>query len=750
MASAASTPRLLNLNTPITRDQRTLVWLQNQDGGGDTWGKWDGVVSSLRSFKRWAEVGARIVGIVLNQMECTDINEFTDELFSIAKGVPLILLPQSILSQKKEEFWAENFDNVMNLDGLHEQYPFIGKEWDGTRADAVAVFALLCRYNCLVDCDMSDERRGVLGSVGIALENGSEPNKMWVVAQYFKHKDRKRYREIRECLVRNCACPHIDRIVLLNERDYSAEWEGVEGAEKIQQVVLGRRLTYADFLRFCVEKVPAGVYVALCNADIYFGDSLLDLWKINMADKMLGLLRWDTPGAPTIATIFGPRADSQDSWIFLSDSVKARSWDYSKFEFQLGQAGCDNAFAGLVLRHRFLLANPALTFKTYHIHESGIRGYSKADYIKSDVYVNLAPTHILDTRQEVKPAGPAVTTFSNETAEFEVKSSSMSNEITYCTMLEKEGRYKWEPSVENYYFEAAVPVYSWRNSGVTPNGLVYDLHRIYRGAYADTEGDRFNYWTGANVDIFTPLSKVKQMLAIPFKDTTIFKSYDRYMLNYVSRVLRLLKLYPDAAMWLPGDFMRYIAHLNWPVTTVNGVVFDESMACWADEVVGYLPGPSVAEISKEDVACLREALPDWISAPIPKVCAVVLSGVITEEYAKEKIAKLLKEQSDEWTVLYMRPEDVGVCDDLLGASLCVFIGGKKTEDTWSKLWALPEGCRVIEFQQELQIDGEFQHLAHVAGFKSWVLLLSKGSVADVQEQIMEQLTRWFKKNGEEV
>jgi hypothetical protein len=750
MAAAASTPRLLNLNTPITRDQRTLVWLQNQDGGGDTWGKWDGVVSSLRSFKRWSEVGAHIVGIVLNQMECDNINDFTDELFSVAKGIPLILLPQSILSQKKEEFWAENFDNVMNLDGLHEQYPFITKEWDGTRADAVAVFALLCRYNRLVDCDMSDERRKVLENVGIALENGVEPNKAWIVTQYFKHKDRKRYREIRECLVRNCSCPHIDRVVLLNERDYSAEWEGVEGAEKIQQVVMGRRLTYADFLRFCVEKVPTGVYVALCNADIYFGDSLLDLWKINMTDKMLGLLRWDTPGAPTIATIFGPRADSQDSWIFLSDSVKARSWDYSKFEFQLGQAGCDNAFAGLILRQRFLLANPALTFKTYHIHESGVRNYSKADYIKADIYVNMAPTHILDTRQEVKPAGPAVTTFSNETTEFEVKSSSMSNEITYCTMLEKEGRYKWEPSVENYYFEAALSVYSWKNSGVTPNGLVYDLHRIYRGAYADTEGDRFNYWTGANVDIFTPLSKVKQMLAIPFKDTAIFKSYDRYVLNYVSRVLRLLKLYPDAALWLPGDFMRYIAYLNWPVTTVNGVVFDESMACWADEVVGYLPGPAVAEISKEDIACLREALPDWISAPVPKVCAVVLSGAITEEYAKEKIAKLLKEQSDEWTVLYMRPEDVGVCDDLLGASLCVFIGGKKTEETWSKLWALPDGCRVIEFQQELQIDGEFQHLAHVAGFKPWVLLLSKGSVADVQEQIVEQLTRWFKKNGDEV
>jgi hypothetical protein len=57
---------------------------------------------------------------------------------------------------------------------------------------------------------------------------------------------------------------------------------------------------------------------------------------------------------------------------------------------------------------------------------------------------------------------------------------------------------------------------------------------------------------------------------------------------------------------------------------------------------------------------------------------------------------------------------------------------------------------VVEFQQELLIDGEFQHMAHVAGFKSWVLLLSKGSIGDVQEQLVEGLERWLKKNRDEI
>ena len=77
----------------------------------------------------------------------------------------------------------------------------------------------------------------------------------------------------------------------------------------------------------------------------------------------------------------------------------------------------------------------------------------------------------------VPPGTPSM--ISNELVSFEVKSSSMSNEITYCTMLEREKRYKWEPTVENNYFEASIPLYKWDNAAVTPNGVVYDLYNIF-------------------------------------------------------------------------------------------------------------------------------------------------------------------------------------------------------------------------------------------------------------------------------
>jgi hypothetical protein len=735
-------PKLLNLSTPIIRNQRTLIWLQKQNTTVN-WSKWDSVVTSIEAYNHWSKY-TKIVGIIITDIESNQ-DDFLKQLFDVSKKVPFILISQKVLALKTENYWAENFDNILNLDNILDQYPFIQNPWDGSPNDAVAIFGLLCRYNRIVDCVPSSSRLLAMPS-NISFCQGIQPNETWVFTQFFKHKDAKRFKEIKECLIKNCVCPHIDKIVLINEKDYSSEFSGIPGAKKIDQFISGRRLTYANFLQYVYDVVPMNVFTVLCNADIYFGDSLMDLHKVNMEDKMLGLLRWDVDEEGD-AKIFGPRADSQDTWIFLSNSIKTRKWDYNKFNFQLGQPGCDNAFAGHILRQRFLISNPAVTFRTFHLHNTNIRNYDKKDYIRADVYINLAPTYIIDSKQESTPSGNP-TTISNDLVSFEVKSSSMSNEITYCTMLEKEGRYKWEPSVENNYFEPAIPVYKWNKCSVTPNGLVYDLYNIYRGKYA--EDDKFNYWASANVDILTPLQKRSKMFAIPFKNTDLFNHPDTYILNYVSRCARLLKIYPETSFWIPPQFAEYLEFFDWGVDKLNAALFDENTACYADEVIGFLPSPQSLELGSEDISALRNLYPGWIQKPVGKICSVVLGQQITPQFAQEEISKFLLDKDDEWTIRYVSEAEYASYDALIGSSLCIFIGGQKTHNFWSKLWALPKECCVIEFQQELKIDGEFQHLAHIAGFKSWVLLLSKGNQKDVQEQILEQLSKWFNKNSDEI
>jgi hypothetical protein len=735
----SSPPKLITLHTPTIRDQRTLIWLQKQSTTVN-WSKWDAVVTDLDSYHFWNSQQTHIVGIILTQIT-PNMNDLIDQLFTISKNIPVILVTQQILSHKSQEFWQENFDNLLNLDLLLEQYPFLKTQWDGTLSDAVLIFSLLCRYHRVVDCTSTTSRE----LYSITLENESRPSQLWMITQFFKHSNKKRYQEIRECLRKNLECPSIDTIILLNEKDLSNEWSSLPHSHKIKQVVIGKRLTYSSFLQYVYDQVPHNVLTILCNADIYFEDKMMkDLWKIKMEDKMLGLLRWDDNGnGSSQATIFGPRADSQDTWIFLSDSIKSRLWNYSDFQFQLGQPGCDNAFLGKLLRYRFLISNPSLSFKTFHLHNTNIRNYDKKDYVRSDIYINLAPTYLIDTKQENTPSDKPLH-LCNELVSFEVKSSSLSNEITYCTMLEKAGRYKWEAQVENNYFDPAIPVYSWKNACVTSNGLVYDLYHIYTGKHA-VDNEQFNYWKNANVDIFTPLQKRTRMFAIPFPNNDVFQHPDVYVLQYFSRYLRLSSHFSDTSFWFPSSFSSTMESLEWKVDESLTLPFDESTACWSDQVIGFVPSPSSLELGREDITSLRSILPTWLSIPSGKICTIVSDNYFNNKLV-EKISELLLGEDEEWSVRVVSSNEVGNWNILNGSSLCIFLGGKNKQTKWSKLWALPKDCCVIEFQQELDIDGEFQHLAHISDFKSWIMLLSKGSITDVQEQILTQFQKWWKKN----
>ncbi len=732
---ALSKPKLLNLSATTVRNDRTLIWLKNQSIKVN-WSRWDGIVTSMEDYYDWSSRHATIVGMILTKT-INDMDKLINDLFSISKKIPMIMLSQEILSYKSQEFWSENFDNVVQLEQLVEQYPFLQKKWNETHEDAILMFAVLCRYHRVVDCLPTQDRE----LYKIRLEQDSVPQKVYLITQFFQHSNKKRFRELKECLQRNCLCPDIDQIILINEKDFSSTWSSLHQSNKITQIISGKRLTYSDFLQYTYKHIPQNVFTILSNADIYF-TSLSDLWKINMNDRMFALLRWDddTTGSKN-ATLFGPRADSQDTWIFLSDSILSRSWNWKDFQFQLGQPGCDNAFAGHILRYRFVLSNPSLSLKIYHLHNSNIRNYNKTDYIPSNLYVNIPPTYIIDTKQE-STSNETPQHICNELVSFEVKSSSLSNEITFCTMLEKQGRYKWEPQVENHYFEPAIPIYFWKNAAVTPNGLVYDLYHIYTGKHA-LDNEDFNYWKNNNIDIFTPLQHTPKMFAIPFSSTNYFKHPDTYILYYLSRCVRLLSTYPNTSFWIPKDFSDYLDNFDWKVSKLNGVYFEEQTACWANEVIGFLPSPSSQELGREDIQALRSLLPSWNSKPLSKICTLITDEIITSEFV-EKIGNFLLNKHEDWSIRVVSPSSY---DSLLGTSLCIFIGGKKTETKWSKLWALPKDCCVIEFQQELSIFGEFQHLAHISDFKSWILLLSKGSVSDVQEQILSQLDKWWNKNN---
>ncbi len=728
----SSPPKTLTLQTPIVRDERTLVWLQQQPPHVKWW-KWDGVVTSLSDYDRWKSLGARIVLVVATEVE-GDRDAWLDRLYSVAREVTMVGLSQKVLSLKTEAYWTENYDNLMNLEDV-SSYPFLGEPWrtgdgdgDGL-ADAVQRMALLCRYHRLVDAGSSSNRP----LYGLRLEEGVRPMDLVLLTQFYRSSDKRRAQELRECLRRNVRCPWVDRIVLLTEKDESVAWASFPHAEKIQQVVVGKRLTYADVLRYVIGHLE-NVVVALANADIYFGEETAEVWRIQWADRMLALLRWDDLGdGAKRAKLFGPRADAQDVWMFSSESVRSRVWNFSDFEFFMGQPGCDNAFLGRMLGYRFLLSNPALSLKTYHLHNSGVRTYRASDTVRAPLYLHLAPTYLLDAKQEVVPRDAPLHHLCHESVEFEIKSSSLSNEITYCTMLEKAGRYRWEPSVENFYFEPAIPVYRWHGGGgVTPNGLVYDLYRIYTGRSSES----YPYWKTSKVNVFTPMVSCPRMAAIPLPDTSAFQDWNTYVLLYLSRYLRLLETGMDAGYWLPASYQGRLSAEGWKVSEAHSVEWEEERACWADEVVGFLPGPAGSELGREDIHALRSRYPRWQAEAGREDalrCIVRLDEVLTAEWV-EQLRGILPAT---WTV-----EGVGSnAAAWVGADVCLVRGGPQSAERWSCLWALPKGASLLEFQSEAEVDGECQHAAHVADLKAWVFLWYKGG--SLHEQLLSMVTKWL-------
>jgi hypothetical protein len=762
---AQPSPKTLSFSTPTVRNQRTLVWLQHQTPSVP-WHKWNTIVTSLEDYHRWKAICSSITAVLItnsHDAEYVGQDTWLDELYRISKNVTFILLPRVILQWKSEDYWKENFDNVLCIDDLHEQYPFLGPSWNGSVEDAIHLFAVLCRYHRLVDVHISSESTRLL--YDLKVEQGTRPAELVLYTQYYSTNSKARTSELRDCLRRNAKSKWIDRIVLLNEKDESVAWASFSpsDASKIEQRVIGTRLCYSDFFKEVQrshELLPQERIAVLANADIYFGEETAELWNISLEDRALCLLRWDDLGTgPKKAKVFGPRPDSQDVWIFSSTSIASRRWNWDRVSLPLGKPGCDNAILHGLLQHRFLLSNPSLSLKTYHLHNSGVRSYQSKDTIHSPVYIHLEPTYLIDTKQEMIPQSN-VQHLCNEVVSFTVHSSSMSNEITYCTMLERDGRYKWEPTVENFYFEPAIPVYTWSNGtgvGVTGNGLVYDLYRIYTGRHA-VQQPRYNYWKEADVDLFTPLSSCSRMAVIPFANTNVFGQWYYYVLYYLSRYLRLRELEVDKELefWSPSEFGGMLERLDdWKDArqwTHLGVEWRKGVvdACWATEAVGFLPSPAIDELGREDISILRRFHPTWSATPHlqpQRKCLIVRDALLTKSLA-ERLREILPPS---WNIEFVDVEesakkDVEREEKWIGASLVLVVGGPNTHKKWTPLWLLPKGTVFLEFQPELTVDGECQHVAHVADLSPWIFLLGKGSMEQQQDQIIEDVGKWWKKN----
>lgn len=251
-------------------------------------------------------------------------------------------------------------------------------------------------------------------------------NDIHIFTQFFVHSNPTRKREIQFCLQHNANNPQIKSIHLLNEKIYGeTELFGEHTSSipspaknKITQSNISetaddkvgsrqrnvaeprsgggnidRRLTFKDIFQYIRLNKIAG-YCVFTNADIFFDETLAKVRfsTLHTHKHILALLRYEFGGGRVTtetAPIFGPRFDSQDTWILHfartkggggcvhCSSLNIKEKHEPAFNIEFGRPGCDNKIAYLFNVLGSELFNDPQFIKTYHNHSSTLREYSK-------------------------------------------------------------------------------------------------------------------------------------------------------------------------------------------------------------------------------------------------------------------------------------------------------------------------------------------------------------------------------------
>ena len=104
----------------------------------------------------------------------------------------------------------------------------------------------------------------------------------------------------------------------------------------------------------------------------------------------MALTRWDiwSDGRARLTEVEG----SQDSWIFKGKVVGVKG------DFYIGKPGSDNRLAYEIKRGGYIVANPSISIKSYHLHISNYRPNSNQWFVSGKFvnppYLNVMPETI--------------------------------------------------------------------------------------------------------------------------------------------------------------------------------------------------------------------------------------------------------------------------------------------------------------------------------------------------------------------
>lgn len=746
--------KILTLEPALWRNAKTLAWFNAADAEAldpataHTWSRWN---SGAESLPAWEALRAR--GVRADVVLCLDSPSVAEAWFARGSWADarLVVVPKATIEAITYEVFAKyRVTNVLCIDEIKDLYKFLGPAWDGTLEDAKTILALLLRSRASFPLQPTDARADIVASYGLkAAPVRSAPPPLWVITQFYNPEKSKRRREITTCLEQNLANPYVDKVILLNET--ACVPARLAGHSKLVEEVVGKRITYADVLRWIRLEAPANAIVAFVNADIFFdaGEGMRALWSIDLDSKFLALLRWDVEGAAAeqinAAKLFGPRPDSQDTWIVSAGSVQAMDVkDWASFEFPFGKAGCDNAITYEMMRRRFMVCNPALTLRTYHYHTSQVRTYDPRDIVDRPFYVHLTPTGIHDMEPVYDVKASAATTGIEVIPTSQPILRPLRGPITdaqartFCTMIKRttSNEVALSPEGDNVWTAPPSTIYKMRNVFQTRDGLAFGYNSIFVGRNkASVEA-----WTKSEISSLSASMPVDQGVIVPCPDVTA-KDPGRYLLEYLSKVLLLRKRggLEAGEFWCSKDagLTSVLRAFNWGAAEIPVLSRDDTAQAWCREAALLLHDDRPKDhCTREEMEALRGALGlgGWIEGvreEDKRVVIVVDGKWITDESAEE-LEKELETRGLRAKIVWENATSLDTVLFSLKGAWGLVVGSKSSLAAWS--WVLPRGARVWEVQSEMEPSIRLLHMAGAADLKHRMVIVPKGAptVAEIE------------------
>ena len=213
--------------------------------------------------------------------------------------------------------------------------------------------------------------------------------------QFYIDNNKERAQEIINSLILNLHNKSVDKIYLLNEKIYNDDELGFESnkwKDKLVQVNINKRLTYKDVFDYVDDEKING-YIVIHNSDIFFDSHINNIKKSNCHnEKIYCQLRIEYEERKHLkdCKLFGPRQDSQDSWMFHSNFNINKKHRHI-FDMKLGIPGCDNNVAYLFTILGYICYNEPLFIKTYHYHLTQKRNYDINTTRANRPWVSIVP-----------------------------------------------------------------------------------------------------------------------------------------------------------------------------------------------------------------------------------------------------------------------------------------------------------------------------------------------------------------------